>query len=122
LITPIREFLVEEKFDVESPAFLKGKSGANHVFDIVATKGQAKRKTTVIDLATSNQNMVSEQPVIALFAKIYDVSPDQAYLIAIPKMSENGKKMAQLYNIRLIEARDQKEAIDALKERVLENL
>src|SRR3972149_4283943 len=35
LITPIREFLVEEKFDVESPAFLKGKSGANHVFDIV---------------------------------------------------------------------------------------
>jgi len=122
LITPIREFLVEEKFDVESPAFLKGKSGANHVFDIVATKGQAKRKTTVIDLATSNQNMVSEQPVIALFAKIFDVSPDQAYLIAIPKMSENGKKMAQLYNIRLIEARDQKEAIDALKERVLENL
>jgi len=60
--------------------------------------------------------------VIALFAKIFDVSPDQAYLIAIPKMSENGKKMAQLYNIRLIEARDQKEAIDALKERVLENL
>jgi len=60
--------------------------------------------------------------VIALFEKIFDVSPDQAYLIAIPKMSENGKKMAQLYNIRLIEARDQKEAIDALKERVLENL
>jgi len=121
LITPIREFLVEEKFDVESPAFLKGKSGANHVFDIVAIKGQAKRKITVIDLATSNENVVSEQPVIALFAKIFDVSPDQAYLIAIPKMSENGKKMAKAYNIQVIEARDQKEAIGALKERVLEN-
>lgn len=121
LITPIREFLMGEGFNVESPAFLKGKSGANHVFDIVATKGQTKPKTTVVDLATSNENLVSEQPVIALFAKIFDVSPDQAYLIAIPKMNENGKRMAQLYNIRIIEAKDQKEAIGALKERILES-
>ena len=57
---------------------------------------------------------MTEQPVIALFAKIFDVSPNQAYLIAIPKLNENGRKMAELYNIRIVEAKDQKEAIRAL--------
>jgi len=97
---------------------LKGKSGANHMFDVVAHKKDASKKVTVVDLATSSEAVVSEQPVIALFAKIFDVSPDNAYLIAIPKMSDNGKKMAELYNIQIIEARNQKEAIKALKEKM----
>jgi hypothetical protein len=119
VIAPIRDFLAENGFKVESPAFIKGKSGANHMFDIAAYKGEAARKVAVIDLATSTENMVSEQPVIALFAKIYDVSPDSAYLIAIPSISENGKKMAELYNINVIEAKNQKEAIKALKDKLL---
>jgi hypothetical protein len=116
VIAPIRDFLQENGFEVESPAFIKGKSGANHMFDIVAYKEEEEtvRKVTVIDLATSAENAVSEQPVIALFAKIYDVSPEKAFLIAIPKMSENGKRMAELYSIKLIEAKNQKEAIKAL--------
>lgn len=120
VIAPIREFLQENGFAVESPAFLKGKSGANHMFDIVAYKGDVTRKVTVIDLATSTETAVPEQPVIALFAKIYDVSPDNAYLIAIPKMSENGKKMAESYNIKIVEAKNQKEAIKALRDKMLE--
>jgi len=122
VIAPIRDFLVENGFEVESPAFIKGKSGANHMFDIVAYKGEEEegaRKVAVIDLATSTENAVSEQPVIALFAKIYDVSPEKAYLIAIPKMSENGKKMAELYSIKIIEAKNQKEAIKELKDKLL---
>jgi hypothetical protein len=117
LVAPIRDFLTEEGFQVESPAFLKGKSGANHMFDIVAYKGETVQKATVIDLASSTEDVVSEQPVIALFAKIFDVSPDKAYLVAIPKISENGKKMAELYNIQIIEAKNQKEALRALKEK-----
>jgi len=119
IIAPIREFLTENGFEVESPAFLKGKSGANHKFDIAAHKRGATKKAMVIDLASSTEDVVSEQPVIALFAKIFDVSPDRAYLIAIPKMSENGKKMAELYNIQIIEARNQREAIKALRDKLL---
>jgi hypothetical protein len=119
MIAPIREFLAENGFEVESPAFLKGRSGANHMFDIVAHDGETGKKVTVIDLATSAEGEVSEQPVIALFAKIFDVSPDKAYLIAIPKMNENGKKMAELYNIQIIEAKNQKEVIKVLKDRLL---
>jgi transcription elongation factor Elf1 len=114
LVAPIKEFLVETGFEVAGPAFLKGKSGANHVFDVVARTKDSSRKVTVIDLATSSEGLVSEQPVIALFAKIFDVSPYCAYLVAIPRMNENGKKMAELYNIRVVEAKDQKEAIKSL--------
>jgi hypothetical protein len=118
MITPIRDFLVESGFEVESPAFLKGKSGANHMFDIVARMEGDEGKIIVIDLSTSTENAVSEQPVIALFAKMFDVSPDSAYLIAVPKMNENGKKMAELYNIKIIEAKNQKEVIRELKEKM----
>ncbi len=116
-VAPIKEFLLESGFEVEAPAFLKGRSGANHMFDIAAYKEEKKKAVAVMDLATS-EDVVPEQPVIALFAKIYDVSPDSAYLIAIPKLSENGKKMAELYNIKVIEARDAKEITKMLKEKM----
>jgi len=117
LVAPMRALLAEEGFKVESPAFIKGKSGATHSFDIVAYRGDAQ-KAVVVDLAKSTENIVSEQPVIALFAKVFDVSPDRAYLIAIPKLSENGKRMAELYGIQVIEAKGQEEALKALKERI----
>jgi hypothetical protein len=118
LIGPLRQFLEENGFKVDAPSFLKGKSGANHMFDIVARKGDTAKKVTVIDLATSTEPAVSEQPVIALFAKIFDVSPGNAYLIAIPRMTENAKKMAELYNIQIVEARNEKELINTLKEKM----
>ncbi|MEM4703472.1 MAG: hypothetical protein QXJ02_00155 [Candidatus Bathyarchaeia archaeon] len=116
VIAPIKEFFEEQGFEVESPAYLKGKSGANHLFDIVASKGEVTRKITVVDVTASSEPVVSEQPVIALFAKIFDVSPHKAYLIVIPQLSENGKKMAELYHIQVIEAKNEKEAVRSLKE------
>ncbi len=118
LIAPIRAFLAEEGLTVESPALLRGKSGTNHSFDIVAYEGSARQNSIVLDVAQTAGEIVSEQPVIALFAKIFDVSPKKAYLIAIPQLNENGRKMAQLYNIQAIEARSQKDALKALKEKL----
>ena len=116
LAAAIRDFLIKGGLTVESPGLLKGKSGTNHSFGIVAYRGDEPQKAIVVDLAMSTENVVSEQPVIALFAKIFDVSPERAYLIAIPELSENGKKMAELYNIRAIEAKNREEAITSLKE------
>jgi hypothetical protein len=115
LVPAIRELLMGEGMKVESPAFVIGKSGAKHSFDIVANKGSNTKKVTVIDVATSTEGTVSEQPVIALFAKVFDVTPEKAYLIAVPRLSENGKKMAELYSIQVIEAEKQEDAVKALK-------
>ncbi len=115
LVGPIREFFMNRGFHVESPGFLKGKSGASHMFDIAVSKDDTKRRVIVLDVATSMTDEVSEQSIIAMFAKVYDVAPDKSFLIAIPKMSENGRKLADLYKINLIEARNQKEAMKALE-------
>jgi len=115
LVAPIREYLKNSGFEVESPGFLKGKSGASHMFDVTASKGGVSRNIIVIDLATSSEDVVSEQSVIAMFAKVYDVAPNKACLIAIPQMSENGRKLADLYKIELIETKDQNEAMKALE-------
>jgi len=114
LTIPIIEFLEDRGFKVESPGFLNGKSGTRHMFDLTAVSAGKKKNVTAIDFATSD-NVVSEQPVIAMFAKIFDATPDRACLVAIPKMSENGRKLASLYKINLIEAKNQSTAIDYLK-------
>jgi hypothetical protein len=113
MIGPIMEFLDNLGLKVESPGFLKGKSGTQHMFDLIAIS--PSNDTAAIDLATSRDGTVSEQFVISMFAKIFDSNPEQAYLIAIPKMNENGRKLAKLYNIKLIEAIDQNAALKALK-------
>jgi len=115
LIAPIREFLEERGFKVETPGFLKGASGASHTFDVTASKEEVSKYVAVCDVAVSTDDVVAEQSVIALFAKVYDVAPDKAFLVAIPKMNESGKKLATLYKIDLIEAKDQKEVIKALQ-------
>ena len=115
-VAPIIRLLKSKGLKVESPGVLKGRSGAEHVFNIVAFKGETRREVSVIDIATTREDEVSEQPVIAMFAKIYDVTTDKSYLIAVPKMNEKGKKMAVSYNIILIEAKSQKQAIKALEE------
>jgi transcription elongation factor Elf1 len=116
LIAPIREFLEKRDFKVETPGFLKGASGTSHTFDITASKEEISKYVAVFDIATSTGDFVTEQPVIALFAKVYDVAPDKACLVAIPRTNESGKKLANLYKINLVEAKDQKEVIKALQD------
>ena len=113
MIGPIMEFLEDLGLKVESPGFLNGKSGTRHMFDLTAVS--VTNDTVAIDLATSTEGAVSEQSVISMFAKIFDSNPEKACLIAIPAMSENGRNLANLYKIKLIEALDQNTALNTLK-------
>jgi transcription elongation factor Elf1 len=115
LTVPVMDFLEKLGYEVESPGFLTGKSGTRHMFDLAAIKPGKKRNTTVIDIVTSTDDIISEQSVTSMFAKIFDTTPDNACLVAIPKMSKNGKNLASLYKIDLVEAKDQNSAIEALK-------
>lgn len=115
MVNPVRQFLESKGYKVEAPGFLKGKSGASHMFDVAASQKEGTKEILVIDIATATDDEVTEQPVIALFAKIYDVTPSRACLIAVPRMSENGRRMAKLYNISLVETKDQNEVVNGLK-------
>jgi hypothetical protein len=113
LTNPISELLEDFGYKVKSPGYIIGKSGTKHKFDITATDENSS-SVTAMDLAIAD-DVVSEQSVISMFAKIFDTAPENACLVAIPQMSENGKNLAKLYKIDLVEAKDQTKALEALR-------
>jgi Thaumarchaeal output domain 1 len=114
LMKPIGDALEEFQFQVQMPGQLPGRSGVLHRFDAVASKSSGD--LVVIDLIAS-ENPIDEEPVAALYAKIFDVTPTQAILITIPSAIEKAKRLASLYRIVIIEASNPETAADQMKEK-----
>jgi hypothetical protein len=93
---------------------LKGVSGLSHVFDIVATKDD---ENTVIAVA-SNLAGVDSQSVISIFAKKVDVHPKHAILIAIPSLTADARKLADVYGIEIAEGRDFRHVLTQFQSRL----
>ena len=116
ILAPIRSLLEERGFKVEAPSFIDGKSGVKHMFDMAAHGKGTTRNIIVINISASqNKKPVPDQPIIEMFAKTFDSAVDKAFLIAIPKVSESGRKLANLYKIHVVEARTPHEALEKLK-------
>jgi hypothetical protein len=52
-----------------------------------------------------------------MYAKIFDVSPSQSLLVAIPCLSDKAKRLTSLYRIAAIEAETSQEAADKIKDK-----
>ena len=96
---PIIRLLETRGYDVTAPGILKGRSGTEHLFDIVATQDG---KSTVFTLTTGPHER-DQESVLSLFAKFYDVHAERAVLIAVPGLSPNGKRLAETYGIEYVE-------------------
>lgn len=114
VMKPIGLVLEEYQFKVEMPGQIAGRSGALQRFDVVATKGSAE--IVVLDLIAS-ERPVDEAPIASMYAKIFDVSPTQSILIAIPGLTEKAKRLAGLYRISTIEADSSQKAAEQIKDR-----
>jgi len=117
ILAPIRKLLENRGFKVETPGFMEGRSGVKHMFDIIAYNNGTKPEKIAINTSTSPDGKpVPEHVIIDMFAKAIDSNVEKAILIAIPKMSENGRKLANHYKICLIEAKTPKEALDKIEQ------
>ena len=114
VMKPIGLVLEEFQFRVEMPAQIAGRSGGLHRFDAVATKDSSE--VVVIDVIASEKE-IDEVPVASLYAKVFDVAPSQAILVAIPRLTERAKKLASLYRISVIEADNSQQAAERIKDR-----
>jgi hypothetical protein len=122
ILAPIRKLLEEKGFKVETPGFMEGRSGVKHMFDIIAYNNGRKSERLAINISTSTDGkQVPDHAVIDMFAKTYDSDIEKAILIAIPKISENGRKLANHYKICLIEAKTPEETIERIKETLKQN-
>jgi len=114
LILPrVLEFLRERGYRTESPGELVGESGVKHSFDVVARGLRDDPPIIVIDVALTD-GLVEEAKVKEMFAKVYDVTPYKAVLIAVPGLGEEAKKLANRYGIDAIEARELKSLLREL--------
>jgi len=117
ILAPIRKLLEDKGFKVETPGFMAGRSGVKHMFDMIAYNNGRKPEKIAINTSTSPDGKpVPEHAIIDMFAKTYDSNIEKAILIAIPRISENGRKLANHYKICLIEAKTPKEALDKIEQ------
>jgi hypothetical protein len=114
VMKPIGLVLEDFQFKVEMPGQIAGRSGALHRFDAVATKGSSE--VVVLDVIAS-EKQIDEVPVASMYAKIFDVTPTQSILVAMPGLTEKAKRLAGLYRISIVEAESSQQAADQIKDK-----
>lgn len=114
VMKPIGVVLEDYQFKVEMPGQIAGRSGALHRFDAIATKGSSE--VVVLDVIASDKE-IDETPIASLYAKVFDVTPSQSILVAIPRLSEKARKLAALYRISIIEAQNSQQAAEKIKDK-----
>ncbi|MEM3596769.1 MAG: hypothetical protein QXJ53_01360 [Candidatus Bathyarchaeia archaeon] len=117
ILAHIGKLLEDRGFKVEIPGFFEGRSGVRHMFNLIAYNNGRKPYKVAINTSTStDEKPVHEQAIIDMFAKAYDSNIEKTILIAMPKIGENGKRLANLYKIRIVEAKNPEEALEKVKD------
>lgn len=107
----VTQVLRDANYSATSPGILRGASGAQYDFDIVASRDH---QVWVLD--TSVEGFSSEDgSVSSLFAKILDVRPTKATLLAIPRISPQTRKLAEMYNVQVLAGNSTAELCDAIR-------
>ena len=118
-IGKIEEILGNE-WRIEYPSSIVGKSGISHVFTAVIRGNTEKNKDkeVIIDL-NIGVHEVGEDAITRFYAKSVDIGSPSVYLVAIPKLSDRAKKIAETLNIKYVEGSTVEEAFMTLK-RIIE--
>jgi hypothetical protein len=112
LVAPLKKLLEPVGFKVEAAVSVKGKSGVSHKATLYAHKSDMN---IMIDAKTA-ESEVPDQFLIAMFAKVVDISPKLAFFVAMPGVSENTKVLARNYGITVVEGKTLPDIINGITE------
>ncbi len=114
--TPLLESLTKKGYDAHANGTVRGKSGVDHSFSIIAShhshRGSELRVAVHVEIARIH---VESTSVLAMFAKAVDCGIKSRFLIAVPRLSQEAAVLAQSYNITHVEARDSVDAGEKLE-------
>ncbi len=101
---------------VRSPATVTGRSGVEHEFSIAFWKDvkYMNAPDAVVEIQLSDET-VNEMIILALYAKMIDVGVKKVILAVLPELSEEARKLARIYGIKVIESRDFNKLIEEVK-------
>jgi hypothetical protein len=107
-------------YTVVAPAFVKGRSGTQHTFDLLVLGGdhnseltspesQADFRNTVVDIIVSIQPVEVDQ-VTTVYGKMCDVDCN-SLIFAIPSLSKSAQSYVEEFKIRVLEGMTVEEAL-----------
>jgi len=111
VLRPLLKVISDVGYEPMSPGTITGKSGYQHIFSAVG-KGD-DGKIYAFEIAVGNPQ-VEESTILNMFAKVLDTQPAKSYMICMPSLNINGKKIADVYGIEVIEGESMAEVSKGL--------
>ena len=100
----ISKLLTELNFEIQMPGVILGeKSGMRHQFSLLARKEIAGRQRIISIDQVVGENDVQASPLILYVYKTSEVTVDLPIFVAVPRLSETARKIAQGHQILLVE-------------------
>ncbi len=116
----IQRLLKKLNFGVKMSGLAIGeKSGINHHFSLIATKFIGQKEIMIaLDHAVS-ETEVSQSPLILYIYKTSEIKVDIPIFVAMPKLSDTAKKIAQGHQILVVEgSTDNPETIKQIEQEI----
>ena len=100
------EFLSQHGYKVAENARVKGRSGAEHCIDMVATRDDDLVSHSIAIGVEIAREKVGLDRVLDFDVKTYDSGFHNKVLIVVPELGEEAKKFAQLQRIEILEPKE----------------
>jgi hypothetical protein len=100
----ISRLLTELHFEIQMPGLILGeKSGMRHQFSLLAKKEIAGKQRLIAIDQVVGENDVQASPLILYVYKTSEVAVDLPIFVAVPKLSDTAKQIAQGHQILIVE-------------------
>jgi hypothetical protein len=100
------EFLRRYGYQITENAKVKGRSGAEHSIDILATRDDGVVTHNVAIGVEIARDKIGLDRILDFDVKAYDSGIHNKVLIIIPELGEEAEKFARYHNIKVLEPRD----------------
>jgi len=100
------EFLQNRGYEVKENASVKGKSGAEHTFDLLATRDDGIMVHNIAIGIEISAQPIGLSKIFGFDDKAYDTGLYDKVLIAIPGVTEEARQFAARQRIRILESED----------------
>jgi predicted RNA-binding Zn-ribbon protein involved in translation (DUF1610 family) len=120
-LKPMIEKMKAMGWDATASGYLEGTSGVKHAFALIASNLGEKAdggKPNIVGDIVIGEKLADEPVILSTFAKAYDVGVKLVFLVTVPGLTEQAKRLAKFYNINVLESTSPGSAVDVLWEAV----
>ncbi|MDP2900186.1 MAG: hypothetical protein Q8O47_04390 [Candidatus Bathyarchaeota archaeon] len=108
----LREIVERHGYSITTPLVLKGSSGIDYDFDLIATTKEGKRITIDVNFG---ETKIARNMVMEMSGKYRDVG-EKSYLIIAPKTEPENQNLADSLQIKLVQGETPGDALESFSQ------